>query len=54
MAEPREEGRQTVFSVVAADGEGRDVYVNPYGAEVLGSRTRTAPCRVRRSGCTAS
>ena len=38
MAEPREEGRPTVFSVVTAAGEGRDVYVNPYGAEVLGSR----------------
>ena len=38
MAEPREEGRPTVFSVVTAAGEGRDVYVNPYGAEVLGSQ----------------
>ena len=38
MAEPREEGRPTVFSVVTAEGEGRDVYVNPYGAEVLGEQ----------------
>ena len=38
MAEPREEGRPTVFSVVTASGEGRDVYVNPYGAQVLGSQ----------------
>ncbi|RYP82852.1 PepSY domain-containing protein [Nocardioides guangzhouensis] len=36
MAEPREEGRPTVFSVVTAAGEARDVYVNPYGAKVLG------------------
>ena len=38
MAEPREEGRPTVFSVVTAAGDGLDVYVNPYGAEVLGSQ----------------
>lgn len=37
MAEPREEGRSTVFSVTTADGEGRDVYVDPYGPTVLGS-----------------
>ena len=37
MAEPREEGRPTVFSVVTAAGESRDVYVSPYGPEVLGS-----------------
>lgn len=36
MTEPREEGRSTVFSLVTADGEPRDVYVNPWGAEVLG------------------
>ena len=35
MAEPREEGRPTVFSLVTAAGEGRDVYVNPYGAELV-------------------
>ena len=38
MAEPREVGRPTVFSVLTAAGEGRDVYVNPYGAQVLGSQ----------------
>jgi uncharacterized iron-regulated membrane protein len=37
MAEPREEGRPTVFSVTTADGAGRDVYVDPYGPRVLGS-----------------
>lgn len=37
MAEPRAEGRSTVFSVTTADGEGRDVYVDPYGPTVLGS-----------------
>ncbi|HTW18373.1 MAG TPA: PepSY domain-containing protein [Nocardioides sp.] len=37
MAEPREEGRATVFSVTTADGEGRDVFVDPYVPEVLGS-----------------
>ena len=37
MAEPREEGRSTVFSVVTGDGEARDVYVDPYTPEVLGS-----------------
>lgn len=37
MAEPREEGRSTVFSIVTATGEGREVYVDPYRLEVLGS-----------------
>lgn len=37
MAEPREEGRSTVFSITTADGEGRDVFVDPYVPEVLGS-----------------
>lgn len=37
MAEPRDEGRSTVFSVVTPDGEPREVFVNPWGAEVLGS-----------------
>jgi uncharacterized iron-regulated membrane protein len=36
MAEPREDGRSTVFSVVSSDGSVRDVYVDPWGAEVLG------------------
>jgi uncharacterized iron-regulated membrane protein len=37
MSEPREDGRSTVFSVTTDDGTARDVFVNPYGAEVLGS-----------------
>ncbi|WP_107772830.1 PepSY-associated TM helix domain-containing protein [Nocardioides sediminis] len=37
MAEPREDGRSTVFSITTEDGAARDVFVNPYGAEVLGS-----------------
>ena len=37
MSEPREDGRSTVFSVTTDDGAARDVFVNPYGAEVLGS-----------------
>ena len=36
-SEPREDGRSTVFSVTTDDGPARDVFVNPYGAEVLGS-----------------
>ncbi|MEV7431725.1 PepSY domain-containing protein [Nocardioides sp. NPDC092400] len=37
LAEPREEGRSTVFSVTMPDGEGRDVFVDPFAVEVLGS-----------------
>jgi uncharacterized iron-regulated membrane protein len=37
MSEPRETDASTVFSVVEPDGSGRDVFVNPYGGEVLGS-----------------
>lgn len=37
MAEPREEGRPTIFSVTTAEGDGRDVFVDPYGPRVLGS-----------------
>ena len=37
MTEPREEGRTTSFSIVEADGDGRDVFVDPYGPTVLGS-----------------
>jgi uncharacterized iron-regulated membrane protein len=37
MTEPPEAGRSTAFSVTLPDGSPRDVYVNPYGAEVLGS-----------------
>jgi uncharacterized iron-regulated membrane protein len=37
MTEPKEPGRSTVFSATMPDGSPRDVYVNPYGAKVLGS-----------------
>jgi len=37
MSEPREANASTVFSVVGEDGSGRDVFVDPYSAEVLGS-----------------
>lgn len=37
MTEPREEGRSTVFSLLTAEGAPRDVYVDPWGAEVLGA-----------------
>jgi len=37
VAEPREQGRTTIVSVTMPDGAGRDVFVNPYGPEVLGS-----------------
>ena len=37
MTEPRSEDRSTVFSLAMPDGSTRDVFVNPYGAEVLGS-----------------
>ncbi|MDN5893490.1 MAG: PepSY domain-containing protein [Nocardioides sp.] len=36
MAEPRDDSRSTVFSIVTADGGPREVFVNPWGAEVLG------------------
>ncbi len=36
MNEPRSEGRSTVFSIVEADGDAHDVYVDPWRAEVLG------------------
>ena len=38
LAEPREAGRSTVVSVTMPDGEGRDVFVDPWTAEVLGDR----------------
>jgi uncharacterized iron-regulated membrane protein len=37
MTEPRSEDRSTVFSLAMPDESTRDVFVNPYGAEVLGS-----------------
>jgi len=37
MTEPADAGRSTMFSTVAPDGSAEDVYVSPYGAEVLGS-----------------
>jgi uncharacterized iron-regulated membrane protein len=37
MTEPKDAEKPTVFSIVTADGEPRDVYVSPYGPELLGS-----------------
>ena len=37
MTEPKDAETPTVFSIVTEDGEGRDVYVSPYGPELLGS-----------------
>ncbi len=37
MTEPSAADRSTVFSLTEPDGTTRDAYVNPYGAEVLGS-----------------
>jgi uncharacterized iron-regulated membrane protein len=36
MAEPRSEGRSTVFSVTEEDGSPREVFVDPWTAKVLG------------------
>ncbi|MFC7492677.1 MULTISPECIES: PepSY-associated TM helix domain-containing protein [unclassified Nocardioides] len=37
LAEPRQAGDPTIISIETAAGESRDVYVSPYGPEVLGS-----------------
>lgn len=37
MTEPLELGRSTVFSMTMSDGSPLDVYVDPFGAEVLGA-----------------
>jgi uncharacterized iron-regulated membrane protein len=37
LAEPRDDHSPTIVSVTTADGEGRDVFVDPYRLEVLGS-----------------
>lgn len=37
LAEPRADDRPTIVSIETADGAARDVFVNPYGPEVLGS-----------------
>ncbi|KQY51660.1 MULTISPECIES: PepSY-associated TM helix domain-containing protein [unclassified Nocardioides] len=37
MTEPDDEGSSTRFSIVTGSGEARDLYVNPWGAEVLGA-----------------
>lgn len=53
MTEPRSEDRSTVFSLVLPDESSRDVFVNPYGAEVLGSLDPDATlsgCAVRLHG----
>ncbi len=36
MAEPRSAGRSTVFSITEKDGSAREVYVDPWTADVLG------------------
>ena len=36
MAEPRSEGRSTVFSITRGDGSAREVFVDPWTAKVLG------------------
>ncbi len=37
MTEPRSEGRSSVFSATMEDGSTSDIFVDPYGADVLGS-----------------
>ena len=37
LSEPRTPSSPTIVSISTAAGEGRDVYVSPYGPEVLGS-----------------
>lgn len=37
LAEPRADDRSTIVSIQTADGDLRDVFVSPYGPEVLGS-----------------
>lgn len=37
LAEPRADDRPTIVSITTADGDLRDVFVSPYGPEVLGS-----------------
>lgn len=37
MVEPKNAESPTIVSITTAEGEGRDVYVSPYGPEVLGS-----------------
>ena len=37
MTEPGDATRPTVFSIVTVDGQPRDVFVSPYGPELLGS-----------------
>jgi uncharacterized iron-regulated membrane protein len=37
LAEPRDDHSPTIVSVTTADGEGRDVFVDPYRLRVLGS-----------------
>lgn len=37
LTEPRSADRPTIVSIQTAEGEARDVYVSPYGPEVLGS-----------------
>ena len=44
MTEPREDAPAPCSRSSTADGAGRDVFVNPYGAEVLGSLDPDATC----------
>ena len=37
LAEPRDDQNPTIVSITTADGAGRDVFVDPYQLEVLGS-----------------
>lgn len=37
LTEPKDDHSPTIVSIQTASGEGRDVYVSPYGPEVLGS-----------------
>ena len=37
LAEPRHDGAPTIVSITTADGAGRDVFVDPYRLQVLGS-----------------
>lgn len=54
MAELREEGRPTIFSIEKADGGATDVFVNPDGAEVLGDQNPDTACQVTQSACTVT
>ena len=52
MAEPRSEGRSTVFSITEPDGSAREVYVDPWTAKVLGDLDPDTTLAALPSGCT--